>query len=96
MEQVHIIARAVALDNKIDALREALRGMLTPTHAEPGCQRYDLYESNTPGRFYFYETWESCEALDQHIASSHFKELQTKLGGLLQGELEVNTLRMVS
>ena len=33
--------------------------MLAPTHAESGCELYELYESDSSGRFYLNETWES-------------------------------------
>jgi quinol monooxygenase YgiN len=30
-----------------------LQGMLIPTRAESGCELYELYESDSRGRFYF-------------------------------------------
>ena len=41
--------------------------MLAPTRAESGCKLYELYESDTRGRFYLCETWASQAALDQHM-----------------------------
>ena len=69
MSEVRVIARSVARRGKENQLRELLRGMLAPTRTESGCKLYELYESDSNGRFYFYEIWESQAALDQHAAS---------------------------
>ena len=95
MSEVRVIARFVASEGKEDQLRTMLRGMLTPTRAEPGCERYELYESDARGRFYLYETWESQAALDQHIATPHFRHLQQSVGELLTERFEVNILRSI-
>jgi len=95
MGEVYVIARSVARRGSESQLRELLRGMLAPTRAESGCKLYELYESDSEGRFYFYEIWESRAALDQHAASPHFKHLEQTVGGLVQVPFEVNILKMV-
>jgi len=92
MADVYVIARSVARRGRENQLRELLRGMLAPTRAESGCKLYELYESDAKGRFYFYETWESQAALDQHAASPHFKHLEQTVGELVEGPFEVNIL----
>jgi len=92
MADVYVIARSVARRGRENQLRELLRGMLAPTRAESGCKLYELYESDSQGRFYFYETWESQAALDQHAASPHFKHLEQTVGELVEGPFEVNIL----
>jgi quinol monooxygenase YgiN len=57
MTEVYVIARSVARGGRENQLRELLRGMLAPTRAESGCKLYELYESDSKGRFYFYEIW---------------------------------------
>lgn len=95
MAEVRVIARSVARRGKENQLRELLRGMLAPTRAESGCQLYELYESDSKGRFYFYETWESQAALDQHASSPHFKHLEQTVGELVQEPFEVNILERI-
>jgi quinol monooxygenase YgiN len=56
---------------------------------------YELYESDSKGRFYFYETWESQAALDQHAVSPHFKHLQQTIGELVREPFEVNILKCI-
>jgi len=95
MAEVRVIARFVARKGKENQLRALLQGMLAPTHAEPGCKAYKLYESNSKGRFYIYEIYESQAALDQHAATPHFKHLQQTVGELLQEPFEVNILEKI-
>jgi len=96
MAEVRVIARFVARKGKEDQLRAVLQGMLAPTRAESGCKLYELYESDSKGRFYIYEIYESQAALDQHAASPHFKRLQQTVGELLEEPFEVNILRTVT
>jgi quinol monooxygenase YgiN len=56
MTEVRVIARSVARKGNEDELRVLLQGMLVPTRDEPGCKSYELYESDSTGRFYFDET----------------------------------------
>jgi quinol monooxygenase YgiN len=95
MPEVRVIARSVARKGQENQVRELLRGMLGPTRAESGCKLYDIYESNTKGRFYFYEIWESQAALDRHAASPHYKRLEQTIGELIQEPFEVNTLEKI-
>ncbi len=95
MPEVRIIARATARKGKEEELRKALQAILAPTHAEPGCKVYELYASDTPGRFYFHELWESKAALDKHAGSPHFQKLTKTVIGLLDGEFEVNFVQPV-
>jgi quinol monooxygenase YgiN len=93
--EVRVIARAVARKGKEDQLRSLLQGMLVPARAERGCISYELYESDSTGRFYFDEAWESQAALDKHIATPHFKHLEQAIGELLEGPFEVNILKRI-
>ncbi len=95
MTEVYVIARSVARGGRENQLRELLRGMLAPTRAESGCKLYELYESDSKGRFYFYEIWESQTALDKHAASPHFKHLEQTVGELVQEPFDVNILERV-
>ena len=54
MAEVLVICRSVARTGTEVQLRALLQGMLAPTHAEPGCKLYELYESDPKGRFYLY------------------------------------------
>ncbi len=93
MAEVRVIAKFVARKGMENQLRELLRSMLAPTHAESGCKMYEICMSQTrKGAFYFYEIWESQAALDKHAASPHFKHLEQTIGELLQEPFEINIL----
>jgi quinol monooxygenase YgiN len=95
MSEVRVIARSVARNGKEDELRALLKGMLVPTRGEQGCKSYEIYESDSTGRFYFDEIWESQAALDKHIATPHFRHLEQTIGKLLEGPFEVNILKKI-
>jgi quinol monooxygenase YgiN len=96
MAEVRVLAKFVARKGKEDELRALLQGMLIPTRGEPGCIAYDLYESTSKGQFYFWETWKSQSALDQHIATPHFRHLQQESEKTLQEPFEVHLLTGIS
>ena len=73
-------------------MKHAVVAMLKPTRAEQGCRLYELYESNSRGLFYFYEKWESQDALDRHTTTPHYKQLVQNVRDLLEGAFEVNVL----
>ena len=95
MTEVRVIARSVARKGNEEELRALLQGMLVPTRGEQGCKSYELYESDSTGRFYFDETWESEAALDKHIATLHFKHLEQAIGELVEEPFEVNILKRI-
>jgi len=95
MAEVRVIARFVARKGMENQLRALLQGMLAPTRAEPECKLYELYESDSGGRFYFYERWESRAALGQHVATPHFRNLEQTGRELVKEPFEVNILREI-
>jgi quinol monooxygenase YgiN len=92
MKKIRVIARALARAGEEDRLRKTLAAMLKPTRAERGCRLYELYESNNRGLFYFYEEWDSQDALDRHTETPHYLQLAQSVGDLLDGAFEVDVL----
>ena len=95
MAEVRVIARSLARKCKEDQLRALLQGMLVATRAESGCRLYELYESDSKGRFYLNETWESRAALDRHLATPHFERLKKTGAELVKEPFEVNIVREI-
>jgi quinol monooxygenase YgiN len=93
MAKLHVIARFVAHEGRENQLRTLLQGMLISTRAESGCESYELYESDSRGRFYLNETWESQAALDQHMATPHFERLKKTGAELVREPFEVNLVK---
>ena len=95
MAEVQVIARFVAREGKENQLRALLQSMLAPTRAESGCELYELYESDSWGRFFFCETWASQAALDQHMATPHFERLKKTGAELVKEPFEVNLVKAI-
>jgi quinol monooxygenase YgiN len=75
-------------------MREVLQACVAPTRAEPGNRGYTLHEDlQTSGHYFFYETWVSRDALNQHFQTSHFKTLDEKIKPLISQPLSVAVLR---
>jgi quinol monooxygenase YgiN len=54
------------------ALGDALRALVGPTRAEPGCVAYDLHRSlDDPASWFFTETWASPVAHRLHDGTPH-------------------------
>jgi quinol monooxygenase YgiN len=51
-----------------------LLSLSAPTRAEPGCLRYDLYQSaEDPKEFVRHEVWRSLADLEAHKATPHLR-----------------------
>jgi quinol monooxygenase YgiN len=95
MTAVILICRFVARTGAEGQLRALLQDILAPTRSEPGYKVYDLYESDCRGRFFLYETWETHAALDQHMATHHFKRPEQTGGRLVKEPFEINFVKQV-
>ena len=95
MNEVRVIARSVARSGRENRLKELLQGMLAPTRSESGCKLHELYESDSKGRFYFFEVWDSRSALNKHAAGPHFRHLEQTIRELVQEPFEINILKTI-
>ncbi|OKH84231.1 antibiotic biosynthesis monooxygenase [Mycobacterium sp. ST-F2] len=63
----------------------AMRELVTPTLAEPGCITYEFYRDlDEPSLFHCFEHWDSKEALDLHGTTPHVAKFLTELGPLIE------------
>lgn len=76
-----------------DALRSLLTWMVERTRAEPGCDRYDLYEEHEAGgALHLFERYRSPEALEAHRATDHYVEYRRQVADLLAAPIGVIVL----
>jgi quinol monooxygenase YgiN len=76
------IATLTAKPGQQDVLEQALRALVEPSRAEPGCGQYrDLAD---PQVFYVIEQWASDEILETHNASAHFQNFQASAGHTIE------------
>ncbi len=81
---IRVVARVVALPDKVEAVKSILISIVSPTRQEEGCIKYELLQNNAdPTDFTFVEEWESESLLEKHLASSHIQAASLKLKDLL-------------
>lgn len=96
-EAVRVIAHLKAREGKEDALQHMLEGMIAPTHAEPGCMHYELWQdADDATRFTFVETWRDEAALDRHFETEHIKDALEHFPDLLEGDLDLRRHRFIA
>lgn len=95
-----VIANMRAKPGKEQELREALEVLIEPTKQESGYVNYDMHQGvEDTAVFYFYENWESAEALDAHLDAPHLRDFASRLDELLEGGdagLNIQRLRRIA
>ena len=87
-EPLVVVALVRARSETAAELLPMLESMLSPTRAEPGCQRYDLYRSiDDPSVFFFYEVWASESDHRRHLGKPHVRRFLDAAPGLLDGSV---------
>ena len=77
-------------------LEAELQTLASNTRQEAGCVGYDLHvDQNDPASFFFYEQWDSAEALAAHDASAHVRRFISVCGPLLDGPVRMTRLRRI-
>ena len=72
MPELSIFARITPLPEHRDAALSALRSLLSPTRAEPGCLRFELnLGCDDDPSLYLIERWSDDAALDRHYAQPY-------------------------
>lgn len=75
------------------AVEQILRGMIQPTRAEPGCQRYDLFKSTAAeAKFVLIEAYDGQSALEAHRETVHYKSYRARIMDLLKEPIGVVVL----
>jgi len=66
------------------AVKQLAMSLVSQTRTEPGALLYDLYQ-NTQDEAYFilHEIWKDPEAINEHMATAHFKTFMEKSGEVL-------------
>jgi quinol monooxygenase YgiN len=83
-QSVRVVARVIALPDKIEQLKAVLIELIEPTRAEAGCIQYDLLQNTSdPTDFTFVEEWSSTAALEAHLTSQHLQKAINQINGLV-------------
>lgn len=74
-----------------------LESMVSPTRAEPGCHRYDLYRSiDDPLVFFFDEIWAGESDHRRHLGTPHVRRFLEAAPSLLDGAGSVSRGTLVT
>jgi quinol monooxygenase YgiN len=94
MQEVIVVARAVARPGSRDQVERLLREVIAPTRAEQGALVYSIGRSTgEPDVFTAIERWRTEADLQRHLASDHVRRLTALLPDLLAEPLTVTAHR---
>jgi quinol monooxygenase YgiN len=95
-EHLVVIAYLTAKPGKEAEARKNIRALLAPTQAEKGCVVYDLHELHgDPGKFVFYEVWQSAADLNAHAKSKHLQAFREILPNFLIGTPDLSMWKKI-
>ena len=84
-----VFARIAPKPEHLDDARDAIKGILDATHAEPGCRQFVLHEGQDDGCLYLYEEWDNEAALAKHYDQPYTKAVFEKYQSWLAEPVEV-------
>lgn len=88
-----VIAKFQVKSGSERVAKDKLQGMPAPSRAEAGCLNYDVFQSNDdPAILFTYENWTGQDALDAHMQTPHFKDLDLAFKELLAKPMDINLL----
>lgn len=94
---VRVVARVIAIPEKLDEVRAILIGLIEPTRQEEGCIKYELLQNQAdPTDFTFVEEWTTADALDVHLASAHLEAASNKLESLVATEPDIRIYNLLA
>jgi quinol monooxygenase YgiN len=94
---IRVVARVVALPDKVEEVKSVLLGLIEPTRKEQGCIVYELLQNQAdPTDFTFVEEWETQALLEAHLASAHIEEAESQLDGLVAAEPDIRLYQLLA
>ena len=95
--ELFIFARFHAREGSELAIAAAMRAMLPPVRAEPGCLGIEVFQSTSdPRHFYLHSRWVDEAAFDEHAKLPHTKRFIEAIEPLIDHALEVARVRRLA
>ena len=95
--ELFIFARFHARDGEQDAVAAALREVVPPTRAEPGCRAVAAHRSTRdPRLFYIHSRWVDEAAFERHAELPHTVRFLERVQPLLDHPLAVTRTRPIA
>lgn len=94
---IRVVARLIALPEKVEELKAVLINLVEPTRKETGCIQYDLCQNqDDPTDFTFVEEWTTKEALETHLANDHIQLAIQQIDGLVVHKPDIRIYNQIS
>ncbi len=80
-----------------ETLGARLLELVEPSRKEPGCIRYDIFQSqDKPDTWFVYEDWRSPEDLEVHMRTPYVRAFLKDVAALVEGDVEIHAYQMKS
>ena len=91
-----VLASATAQPGKEAELEAALREVVQPTRAQPGCLQFSLLRTmDAPATLVGYERWESARHHQAHLQGAHVQRLMGRMAGVLAAPPDIRVHQVV-
>ena len=95
--RLQVVAHVIARRESVEEVRAILERLVSPTRAETGCLRYELFQNQAdPTDFTFVEEWTGDDALDAHLRTPHISEALARSANLLAAAPDIRRYRLIS
>lgn len=93
---IRVVARVVALPDKVEVVKSILTQLVEPTRQESGCITYELLQNYAdPTDFTFVEEWESQALLNIHLNSAHLAQAESQLEELVAAKPDIRIYQLL-
>jgi quinol monooxygenase YgiN len=93
---VSIIATFIPKPGKEKQVEEILRGMIAPSRAEAGNQRYELHSGTlSSAMFVLIEMYKDEAAVEAHRAGEYYKAFRERIPEFLSEPIKIQLLRSI-
>lgn len=91
---VKVVAHVQVRPDAVEELKIAWVAAAQATHSEPGCRRYEIFQSEAdPTQFWAFEEYSGIEAFNSHMDAPHIRTLFATAGPLMSQPPVIKTCR---
>ena len=96
-EKIILVARLKVKDDAVEEAKKAALAIVSDSRAEKGNINYDIHQAiNDPTVFVWHETWASKAAIDEHFATTFFKDFSVKVEKIAVEPPQITLTKMIS
>ncbi|MET3106809.1 quinol monooxygenase YgiN [Oxalobacteraceae bacterium GrIS 2.11] len=96
-ETIVLVARLKVKNGMVDAAKNAALALVPLSRQEAGCINYDVHQAiDDESVFVWHETWANQAALDEHFATTFFKEFFAGMGEMVVEPPVITLTKLIS